>query len=105
MNSTEVFAAIERIANTPSKNDKLALLGEYIKDPLFKRACQYTYDPFKTFGLRQLPLKVALGDCTFDDHTWYVLDRLISRELSGHDALNEVTSETNRLEPDSARLF
>ena len=105
MNSSEVFDAIEKIAYTASKNDKLALLGEYIKDPLFKRACQYTYDPFKTFGLRQLPLKVALGDCTFDEHTWYVLDRLISRELSGHDAINEVTSEINRLEPSSAHLL
>ena len=37
MNSSEVFDAIEKIAYTASKNDKLALLGEYIKDPLFKR--------------------------------------------------------------------
>ena len=105
MNSYEVFDAIAKIAYTASKNDKLALLGEYIQDPLFKRVCEYTYNPFKTFGLRQLPLKVAFGDYTFNEHTWYVLDRLISRELSGHDALNEVTTEINMLEPDSARLF
>lgn len=105
MNSSEVFDAIEKIAYTASKNDKMALLGEYIKGPLFKRVCEYAYNPFKTFGLRQLPLKAALGDCTFDEHTWYVLDRLISRELSGHDALNEVTTEINRLDLDSARLF
>ena len=105
MNSTEVFAAIERIASTPSKNDKLALLNDYIQDPLFKRVCEFTYNPFKTFGLRQLPMKVDPGDHTFDENTWYVLDRLISRELSGHDALNEVTSEINRLEPSSAHLL
>ena len=105
MNSSEVFEAIESIANTPSKNDKLAMLSDYTQSPLFKRVCEYAYNPFKTFGLRQLPLKAAPGDCTFDEHTWYVLDRLISRELSGHDALNEVTTEINRLELDSARLF
>ena len=105
MNSSEVFEAIESIANTPSKNDKLAMLSDYTQSPLFKRVCEYAYNPFKTFGLRQLPLKAAPGDHTFDENTWYVLDRLISRALSGHDALNEVTSEINRLEPSSAHLL
>lgn len=39
MNSSEIFMAIEQIANTSSKNDKLALLAEHIDDPLFKRVC------------------------------------------------------------------
>ena len=39
MNSTDVFTAITQIANTASKNDKLALLQTHIDDPLFKRVC------------------------------------------------------------------
>ena len=105
MNSTDVFTAITQIANTPSKNDKLALLGEYIQDPLFKRVCEYAYSPFKTFGLRQLPMKLSPGDSVFDENTWYVLDRLSSRDLTGNNAINEVTFEINRLEQGSAHLF
>ena len=105
MNSYEVFDAIEKIAYTASKNDKLALLGEYIQDPLFKRACQYTYDPFKTFGLRQLPPKTRDGEAVFDTATFDTLDRLIARTLTGKDALDVVAFEINRLEPGSAELL
>ena len=105
MNSSEVFTAITQIANTASKNDKLALLKTHIDDQLFKRVCEYAYNPFMTFGLRHLPPKTRDGDATFDTATFDTLDRLIARTLTGKDALDVVAFEINRLEPGSADLL
>ena len=105
MNSSEVFDAIEKIAYTASKNDKLALLKTNIDDPLFRRVCEYAYNPFMTFGLRHLPPKTRDGEATFDTATFDALDRLIARTLTGKDALDVVAFEINRLEPGSAELL
>lgn len=107
MNSSEVFDAIESIANTPSKNDKLAMLSGYIQAPLFKRVCEYAYNPFKTFGLRKMPVGKAHPGYkeSFDDVTWEILDDLVTRKLTGLNAQLDVTAEIDALDEKSAELF
>ena len=106
-NSKTVFASIETIAGTASKNEKATLLAAHMKDELFKKVCQYAYDPFKTYGVAKLPasdLHFSEGDL-FGEHTWSLLDDLIARRLTGHQARDAIAEELVVLDNDSAELF
>jgi DNA ligase-1 len=107
MNSEEIFNAIEKIANTPGKNDKIALVTEYAKvSPEFVRVLEYTYSPFKTFGINKMPVgKAHEGFKAFDEATWQILDDLISRKLTGNAARDVVAAEIDQLAEYSAELF
>ena len=105
MNSREILNAVEEIAATSSKNAKEALVKKYAADADFVRVMEYTYNPFKTFGLRQMPTKMVADGREFNPVTWSILDDLISRELSGGAARNVVEEEINMLDEASADLF
>lgn len=108
MNSTRVLQLINEIAATPGKNDKAAMVAGGMTTPLFKQVCEYAYNPFKTYGIRQIPERL-FGDGgvkNFDDATWQVLDDLISRKLTGNAAREAVQCEIDALYPDgSSDLF
>lgn len=106
MNSQNVFDVIEGIAGEPSKNVKLAMVTSAMTDPLFKRVCSYAYNPFKTYGIKQIPERQDAGTgALFGDQTWQILDDLISRKLSGNLARDMVQEEINLLDSASADLF
>lgn len=104
--STDVFDAVEVIASTASKNAKEALVKQGCADPLFARVCEYAYNPFKNYGLRQLPPgKAHAGFRSFNAATWETLDALIERRLTGHAARDAVVAELDQLDAKSAELF
>lgn len=106
MDSNEILRRIDEIAATSSKNEKLALLKDSVADEDFVRALQYAYDPFKTYGLKQIPPRDPVGsDDQFDATTWNILDGLISRRLTGDEARDAVAAEIGRLSSQSADLF
>ena len=106
MNSRQILAVIDEIAATSSKNDKEAMVKNASADPLFRRVCEYAYNPFKTYGLRQMPDVVPDGDdADFDDETWAMLDKLIARELTGDAARIALAEELAGLNADSAKLL
>lgn len=106
MNSREILAAVNQIAATSSKNEKEALVKKGVVDADFCRVLEYAYNPFKTYGLRQIPERAPYGvDAQFDASTWVILDGLISRELTGAAARRAVEDELNRLDEESAELF
>lgn len=106
MNSRQILAVIDEIAATSSKNDKEAMVKNASADPLFRRVCEYAYNPFKTYGLRQMPDVVPDGDgADFDDETWAMLDKLIARELTGDAARIALAEELAGLNSDSAKLL
>ena len=106
MNGSQVLQLIDKIAASPGKLDKQALVNEGMNSPLFKQVCEYAYSPFKTYGLRQIPDRASHGvEAMFDTSTWVILDGLISRELTGTAARRAVEDELNRLDDDSAELF
>lgn len=106
MNSNEVHSCIVNVGATSSKRDKERMITIHIEDPLFKRVCQYAYDPFKTYGIRQIPVRVPRGDgMEFNEATWNVLDDLISRNLTGNTARDVVQNMLDHLNEDSADLF
>lgn len=105
MNSREILAAIDLIAATSSKNEKEALVKKYANDTEFVRVLEYAYNPFKTYGVRQMPEKTVSDGRDFEPVTWSILDELISRELSGNDARSTIEVEVNMLDEASADLF
>ena len=106
MNSREILAAINEVAATSSKNEKEALVKKHVADAEFCRVLEYAYNPFKTYGLRQIPERTPYGvEAVFDASTWVILDGLISRDLTGSAARQAVEDELNRLDADSAELM
>lgn len=108
MSSDEIFAAIEKIANTSGKKDKESLVREHTKDEHFLRVLEYAYNPFKTYGIIKTPDHIAAQGCDgdiFDEETWALLDKLIKRELTGDTAKSAVADELNRLEEGSGALL
>lgn len=106
MNSSQILKTIDAIAAEASKNAKQSMVGVAAKDPDFVRVLEYAYNPFKTYGLRKLPIgKAHPGYKQFDQQTWDVLDALICRNLSGNAALLAVEEEIDALDEDSAELL
>lgn len=107
MKSNELLTKIDEIAATPSKNEKQAMVTNLMAFPLFERVCQYAYNPFKTYGLRKLPIGKAHPGYKdgFDDKTWDILDCLIDRRLTGSNAMAVVESEIDALDEQSAELL
>jgi DNA ligase-1 len=104
--SDEILGCIESVAATASKNEKLAMVRAYMDDELFKRVCEYAYNPFKTFGIVKIPNYTE--DCEpneFSEQTWIILDALIDRSLTGDAARLAVGNELGRLTKDSAELM
>ena len=106
MNSQEIFDIIEAVAGESSKNTKQAMVTSAADDADFCRVLEYAYNPFKTYGIRKMPIgKAHNGFRQFDAQTWQVLDDLIARKLTGQAAVDAVTAEIDQLEEDSAELF
>lgn len=110
MNSDAIFDVIEAIASTSSKNEKLATLKAHAGDEGLKRVLAYAYDPFKVYGMRQLPglPDNPRGDSSglhFGDATWTLLDRLCDRTLTGQAAQDAVALEMVNLTPSSRELL
>lgn len=106
MNSSQVLALLDDIAATPGKNDKQAMVTGGVQVELFKKVCEYAYNPFKTYGIRKRP--EPLGEnCgnEFDDGTFELLDDLISRKLTGTAAIEAVRGELTSLNKASSELL
>jgi DNA ligase-1 len=107
--AVSIFQLIQDIAATASKNEKLALVKLGMQLPLFKRIVVAAYDPFKTYGIRELPEPAGIGEGAFsldgDENSWAVLDQLASRELTGDEARTEVSVALQCLDASSAELF
>lgn len=106
MDSREILAAINEIAATSSKNEKEALVKKHVADADFCRVLEYAYNPFKTYGIRKMPIgKAHDGYKMFDVATWALLDDLISRKLTGNAAQECIAAEIDALDEDSAELL
>jgi DNA ligase-1 len=105
-----VFAAIERIAATSSKIEKEALFKEAgSQSSLFMKVVTYAYDPFKNYGISHAPSKTpgiaATANDLSEDMVWKLLDNLISRDLSGNSARENVQTIVDFLDDESSEVF
>lgn len=84
-----IYKIIEQIAQTASTNEKLAILKSHADNEVLKKCFEYAYNPRFNFWIRypHIPStngKNDIGPCTFE-----VLDRLISRKVTGDEARAE----------------
>ncbi|CAG9229017.1 ATP-dependent DNA ligase [Burkholderia vietnamiensis] len=109
MTSDQAFAAIEKIASTSSKNDKQAMVKQFLAFDTFKRVLVAALDPLTTYGMSQVPDRIenaAPGANTFENApVWECLDKMAKRELTGNAARDEVQRLMTFLTPGSAELF
>lgn len=109
MNSDQVYAAIEKIAQTASKNEKEALVKQFLQFPLFQRVCVAAYNPFITYGIAKVPPrdteKYAPGSSVFGVALWDMLLALEKRTLTGNAARDEVNRWIHLLSPESSELL
>lgn len=84
-----IYKIIEQIAQTASTNEKLAILKSHVTNEVLKKCFEYAYNPRFNFWIRypHIPStngKNDIGPCTFE-----VLDRLITRKVTGDEARAE----------------
>lgn len=104
-----VYAAIERIAATPSKNEKEELIkAAGSQSSLFMKVVTYAYDR-RNFGIGMAPHKTAGiapgGNCLKEPFVWACLDDLSTRTLTGNAARTKVQQIVDLLDEGSAEVF
>lgn len=108
MNSNEILAALDKVAETASKNEKQALVTEYAKDPEFAAVLKQAYDPFFIYGIQ--PTKahenIEPGELFFDENdTGMFLQDLMDRKLTGNAAKEALEKQLRTLSAESANLL
>jgi DNA ligase-1 len=102
-------SVIAALAATSSRLEKEKILSEYKTDEVFKEILSYTYDSFKMFGVKQIADPDPFTENMTVQECWGeikpVLDRLLSRELSGNRAQAEIKSLMSMLSTDEATLL
>lgn len=107
MDSRNVLAILNEIADTPARNQKETILASAITDPMMKEVVKWAYDPFIVFGLTP-PRVETTGTEVFDLKTrfiWAMLHALSNRKITGGDAHQTVLEWMTRLDQDSAELL
>ena len=79
---------VDELNDTNSKNEKMDILRKY---PDLKKVLEYTYDPYRKYGVKSSQLKKR-SDIVTDgsygyDNLFEILDDLADRKLTGHDAI------------------
>jgi DNA ligase-1 len=112
MNSDAIYAAIEEVAATSSKNAKESLVKKGAEHPEFVRVLKYAYDPFYVYGVASRTLRVAarMADPAdqpghFNEGTWALLDNLIAQRVTGDAATQAIADELGRLTLGSSQLL
>jgi DNA ligase-1 len=104
MTSCDVFGIIENIANAKGK-DKQVILAEYMDDPMMRLVLRATYDPFTTYGIKQIPESKVAGAESFSEDTIHLLTQLFKRELTGNAAKAAIMAEMDILSQVSQTLL
>lgn len=105
MTTNKIYDQLQEIAAHPGKNDKIALLREFIKDESFRDVMYSTLNPHIRFGVIPEYSWVCAGDKEFSDSTAKLLDDLILRNLTGNAAIDAIKNELSVLTEKSGSLL
>lgn len=107
LSSDQIYDALQKIAGTPSKNEKVALIKQYGVYKEFKRVLVASLSFRVTYGVAQIPeFASAAGELrSFDDSTWKLLDGLAERRLTGNAAREALAQELGELTVKSRKLL
>lgn len=106
MNSNEILQSLDRLADMTPTEKKRELLN-LLTDFNFSRAVKFALDPFITFGVNKVPMPDEPSNLNwvFGEDTWYLLDKLASRRLTGHAAIQAISDELLRMSGESRYLL
>ena len=114
MNSSEIFNIISLIADTPSKNEKQAMIASNKNDAEFVKVLEAALNPYYVYGIKKKPPTLhfpahnplsAVKDLDMDAQSWDILEDLRSRKITGALAIDTIGLEFGRLNEASAELF
>jgi DNA ligase-1 len=105
--SNDVANIIERIRETPSKNEKVDILKTFSGSLILRKVLKMGLNPLITYGVKKRPeqWREAGSGHAFDDDTWGLISRLSTRELSGNAALEAIEGEFEALNYESRELL
>lgn len=91
-----ILQILEDIGNKSGRLDKIALIRENIDNPLFKEVLKLGLDPYINFYVRKIPDYEATNQKTLD---WALveLEKLTSRQLTGHAGISHLTNTLSSL--------
>ena len=94
-NFETLLAFIGEMNASNSTNHKIEILKKYSDDEFIFKVLQYTYHPYKQYGVTSANLKkrseiLAPGEVY--DNLFYLLDDLNERKLTGHEAIAAANS-------------
>ncbi|MBA8881761.1 hypothetical protein [Phyllobacterium myrsinacearum] len=101
----QAYTLINLIANTPGRLEKERLVGELAKLEIGQFVLKWAYDPFITFGV-SCPNPDVFGKMSFKPSiVERILNKLASRELTGHAAQREIAEIMEYLDEAGAKMF
>ena len=106
----KLFDLIEKIAQEPKRTLKEKLLEDHKDLPNLKRALEYAYNPRKQFYIGPVQLKELEqpnrnGKSDINDSTFDLLDKLVSRKLTGDIAFQALNDYMYFLNEGAAEIF
>ena len=107
MTSDDVYALMEAVAKTSSKNEKIAMLKACDSSETLKQVLRATYDTTQSYGIKKVPIRTTPTDAgaVFDAKTWQIFAQMRDRILTGSAMQFAVAAELDRLSANSAELF
>lgn len=105
----EITHTLNRIRETSSSNEKLAILKETQSD-LFASIFSHAYDHFKKYGVSKLDLESIEYTTVQADDKWYndmflLLAALQQRTVTGNAARDSVTAHMSKVCKEDAEIF
>lgn len=96
----------EAIGNTTKRTEKEKILKEN-DSPLLREILEYTYNPYRQYHVVKFnPHSEYKSDKNIEDlwkDLFHLLDRLDSREITGHDAVQEVEALIGSVDDETAK--
>lgn len=83
-----ILAILNELANEPSINAKVAILQREKGNTTLKAVFEAAYNPMVTYGIKQIPVYKATGDCDLICSVFAIKEHLASRLYTGSAASN-----------------
>jgi len=89
---------IDELNSSNSSNQKLEILSKYKDNEFLKKVLEYTYSPYKQFGVTSDNCIKLSNLPAFDiyEDLFSLLDDLVDRNITGHDAIRCINTYINK---------
>lgn len=100
-----ILSILNEIKNTSSTNAKKDILRENKNNILLQKVIKYALDPLKVYGYKKLPEPVSDGFKMSLNDALDALDRIASREFTGHAGRDFIASVLGSVNDDDAEVL